>query len=69
MITIDKILDEMMKLDFSSREMLLEILYRRNIEEKRKEITHNARNAKKEFSKRKLKPISAEAVIARLNTL
>lgn len=52
--TIDKVLDEIMQLDFSSREMLIDIVRKRQVEERRKEIARNARKAKAEFKRGKL---------------
>lgn len=43
MVTIDSTLDDIMKLDFASREMLLEILQKRQIEARRNEIAKTAK--------------------------
>jgi len=66
MFTFDKVLDEIMDLDFSSREMLLEILRKRQIEERRKEIARNARKAQSDFSSGKYKPLTASEAIKQL---
>lgn len=66
MITIDKVLDEIMRLDFDTREMLLEILKKRHIAETRKRIAANARKARNEFAKGKSQALSASEVIKQL---
>jgi hypothetical protein len=53
MVTIDKALDEIMKMDFASREMLSETLHRRTTEEKREMFAANAKKAKADFLKKK----------------
>lgn len=67
--TVDMVLDSIMKLDYFSREMVLEILKSRQIEERRNEISKNARNAKANFLKGKTKPTTSEEVIKRLSAL
>ncbi len=69
MTTINEALDKLMSLDFESREMLIEIAQKRQIEERRKEIAGNAKKSKESYKNNKLKAISAEAAIARLNAL
>ena len=49
MITLNETLDSIMKLDSSSREILLEILQKRQIEERHKEIAQNAKKGKDDF--------------------
>lgn len=67
--TVDKALDLIMKLDYFSREMVLEILKSRQVEERRNEISKNARSAKADFVKGKLKATSSAEVITRLSAL
>lgn len=69
MITLDKTLDDIMKLDFSSREMLLDILRNRVVEEKRKQIQAEAKQAQSLYRKGKLKKESAAQLIARLKSI
>lgn len=69
MITIDQTLDAIMQMDFSSREMLLEILQKRQIEERRKEIANNGKRAKADFKSGKINPAKAEDIIRTLNSL
>ncbi|MBX2967774.1 MAG: hypothetical protein KF803_00250 [Cyclobacteriaceae bacterium] len=66
---IDKVLDSVMKLDFYSREVILEVLKNRQIEARREEIQQNAKRAKTEFLKGKIKPSAADSIIERLKTL
>jgi len=58
-----------MQLDFASREMLLEILQKRQIEASREEIAKAAKQTLKEYHSGKLSPLTAEEVIEKLNTL
>lgn len=69
MITLDETLDSIMKLDFSSREILLEILQKRQVEERRTEIEKNAKEAKVAFKSGKLKSATAKDAISILNSL
>lgn len=54
MTTLDAVLDKANELSFQEREMLVEILLKRQIEERREEIARNARQAKKDFETGKL---------------
>ena len=67
MVTIDKILDEITQLDMDSRDMLIEILNKRRIEERRNDIADNARKTKKDFDAGKIKIYSAKEAIKKLN--
>ncbi|MEP7128689.1 MAG: hypothetical protein ABI729_07470 [Chitinophagales bacterium] len=67
MATFDKVLDEVMQLDHDSREMLLEIIRKRQIEDRRDEIAGNSRKARNGLMQRKLKPKSAAAIIKELH--
>lgn len=69
MITINQTLDTIMKLDVSSREMLLEILQKRQVEERRNEIARNGKQAKAAYKSGKSVPTTAGDVIHRLNAL
>ncbi len=68
MVTIDSTLDDIMKLDFDSREMLLEILQKRQVEARREEIAKGARKSLQEYGSGKLQPLSAKEVIEKLNS-
>ncbi|MBI2270601.1 MAG: hypothetical protein HYU69_09650 [Bacteroidetes bacterium] len=67
--TVDKVLDLIMRLDYFSREMVLDILKSRQIEERRNEISKNARSAKADFVKGKIKPMTSGEVIGRLSSI
>ena len=69
MTPLNKVLETAMRLDFYSREMLLEILQKRQIEDRRKEIAKNAKSAKATFRKGKIKSGSANDAIKLLNDL
>ncbi len=69
MVTINQTLDTIMQLDVASREMLLEILQKRQIEERRDAIARNAKQAKKAYKAGKIAPASAVDVIRTLNAL
>jgi len=62
-MTFDKTLDEIMKLDYSSKELLFDLLQNRLVEERRNQIAANAKKSKKEFSKGKLVAKSAAEII------
>ena len=69
MITLDSMLDDIMRLDFDTREMLLEILKKRQIESRRDEFLKQANEDLKEYHAGKLKAQTAEEVIEELNKL
>ena len=66
-MTFDKTLDAIMQLDFSSREVLFEVLKKRLIDERRKMMAKKGAKAMSDFKKGKLKMMSAEDAIATLN--
>jgi hypothetical protein len=68
-VTVDKALDEIMKMDFESREMLSGILHRRTVEEKRAMYALYAKKAKNSFSRKELKAQTSEKVMERLKSL
>lgn len=67
MTTLDKTLDAAMQLPPEQREMLVEILRKRQIEERRKEIAENARAAQEELKAGKLQSRPIEEIIQELN--
>lgn len=69
MVTIDSTLDDIMQLDNESREILLEILLKRQIEARRDEIAKVAKQTLTEYQTGKITAESAEEVIKRLSTL
>lgn len=54
MTTLDAVLDKANELSFQEKEMLLEILRKRQIEERREEIARNGRQAKEDLKTGKL---------------
>jgi hypothetical protein len=69
MKSFDEILDLIMQMDFESREMLVEILIKRQIEERRKEISKNGEDALEAFHSGQLKETDAQYFIKKFNLL
>jgi hypothetical protein len=69
MVTINSTLEDIMQLDYTSREMLLEILQKRQIEARRDEMAKNAKQSLKEYHSGKLHPLTAEEVAKKLSTI
>ena len=69
MVTINEALDAIMQLDAASREMLLEILQKRQIEERRKEIARSGKQAKADYKSGKIVPDTTANIIRSLNAL
>ncbi len=67
MFTIDQTLDTIMQMDISSREMLLEILQKRMIEERRREMAMNGKQAKADYKSGKILSGTAADIILSLN--
>jgi len=67
MVTLDQTLDVAMQLSSTEREMLIDILRKRQIEMKREEIAFAAKEAVAEYRAGKTKPEFAEEVIGRLH--
>lgn len=69
-MTLDQALTDIMQLDDSSREMLLDILLKRQVEIRRDEIARNAKKSIKDYRSGKYIPLSAEEAISdHLNSL
>jgi hypothetical protein len=66
MSTLDRALETVMQLSLDQQELLIEILRQRHIEASRNEIAKDAQESIAAFKAGKLKPQSAEAVIAEL---
>lgn len=63
MITLDQALETVQQLPFDQQEMLLEIVQRRHIEQRRKEIAQDAQLTLQSYRAGKLKPKQvAEAI-------
>lgn len=58
-----------MQLDFTSREMLLEILQKRQIEARRNEMAKSAKQSLKDYHFGKTLPLTAEEAIEEPNSL
>ncbi|TQM49370.1 hypothetical protein BDE36_1071 [Arcticibacter tournemirensis] len=58
-----------MQLDYNSREMLLEILQKRQIEARRNDMARAAKKSIKDYHLGKTKPLTVDETIDRLNTL
>ncbi len=69
MATINETLDKLMELDFESREMIIEIAQKRQIEERRKEIANNAKKATTAYRGSKTKAVTASEIVSQLNSL
>lgn len=67
MTTLDNALDAAMQLSSEQKQMLIEIMWRRQIDERREEIAANAREAISAFHTGNLKPEPVEDLIERLH--
>ena len=65
-ITLDQALEAVMQLPQEQQDMLIEILYHRQIQVRRAEIAHDAQESLAAFRAGKLPAQSASAVIAQL---
>lgn len=69
MSTIDSALNEIMQLDFTSREILLELFKKRQIEARREEIAKNAKKSIKDYKEGNSLPLASDDAIDYLNNL
>ncbi|QEL02614.1 hypothetical protein FKG96_17915 [Olivibacter sp. LS-1] len=69
MATLNSTLEDIMKLDYTSREMILEILQKRQIESRRELMAKNAKKSLKEYRSGKTQPMSLEETLNRLHSL
>jgi hypothetical protein len=69
MVTINLILEDIMQLAYASREMLLEILQKRQIEARRSEIARTAKKTLREYHSDNILPLSVGEVIEKLKSL
>jgi hypothetical protein len=67
MTTLDQALDTAMKLSYEQKQMLIEILWKRQIEERREEIANNAREAIRAFHAGELKTETMDELLVRLH--
>jgi hypothetical protein len=66
-LTLDQTIDAVMQLPSEQREMLIAILHRRQIDERRQEIAEDAQESLALFRAGKLKPQSTENIIQALH--
>lgn len=69
MMTIDHTLDEIMKLDFQSREILLKLLQHRQADARRDEIFNLANSSIEEYHAGVYTAMSAEDAIKKLHSI
>ncbi len=66
-MTLDQALDTVMQLSLEQREMLINIVQHRDIENRRREMAKEAREAIADFHAGKLKPQSTQEIISTLH--
>jgi hypothetical protein len=64
--TFDEVLEAADRLSLEEQETIMEILRKRLIDERRKELAKEVREAQKEFSRGGCRPISSEEVLKEL---
>ncbi len=69
MVTIDSALDDIMRLDYASREILLQILQKRQVEARRDEIAKAARKSLKDYHSGETPASTTTEVVEKLNLL
>ena len=68
MLKFEQILDDVMQLPLAQREMLIDILLHRHVEQRREEIVQSAKEAISDFRAGRLKPQSAKSIISELRS-
>ncbi len=66
MMTLDQALDTVMQLSLEQREVLVDIIQHRDINNRRREMAIDAKEAIADFHASKLKPQSAKEIISKL---
>jgi len=69
MSTVNSALEEIMQLDYTSREMILEILKKRQIEARREDIAKNARKSIRDYQSGKTSAKSLSETLDYLENL
>ncbi|TYR35979.1 hypothetical protein FXV77_11090 [Sphingobacterium phlebotomi] len=69
MSTVNSALEEIMQLDYTSREMILEILKKRQIEARREDIAKNARKSIRDYQRGKTPAKSLSETLDHLENL
>lgn len=67
MTTLDRVLDAVMELDRDQQEMLLDILRRRRIDDRRAQIAEAAREGRAAYRSGEIRPEKADDLIRRLH--
>lgn len=67
MVTLDQAIDTVLELPPQQQEMLLEIIYRRQVEERRQEIAQDAQRSLAAYRLGKLKSQPIEDILAELH--
>jgi hypothetical protein len=65
-MTLEQALDTIMQLSLEQREVLVNIVQHRNIDNRRREMAQNAKQAIADFHAGQLKPQSSKEVITKL---
>ncbi len=65
-MTLDEAIETVTRLPYEQQEMLIEILHRRHIEKRRREIADYARRTKEDFHAGRLQAKSAQDAVAEL---
>jgi hypothetical protein len=68
MANFERTLEDIMTFDFTTREMMIEILQNRQIEERRMDIAKNIKASLSDYKKGKLKALSAQEALKILNS-
>lgn len=68
MPNFERTLEEIMSFDFQTREMLIEIIQNRQIEERRKEIAKSIKSSLSDYKNGKLKSVTAKEALKILNS-
>lgn len=68
MNTLDSVLDDIMRLSLSERIVLLEILNKRLIEDRRDEISSEIKEATTLYTSGKLQSLTADEVLSKLHS-
>jgi hypothetical protein len=68
MPNFERTLEEIMSFDFNTREMLIEIIQNRQIEERRQEIAKSVKSSLADYRNGKLKSVTAKEALKMLNS-
>lgn len=68
MPNFERTIEEIMSFDFKTREILIEIIQNRQIEERRQEIAKSVKSSLADYKNGKLKSVSAKEALKILNS-